>query len=95
MESESEGGQKTCPERSRRIPSPQPPFLPVRSFNEGGPFCPPERSVSVLPREARQWVSFSQKMFEQSCIIPQSKMWDAEHSTFLIVPEVGVEPTIP
>jgi len=27
---ESEGGQKTCPERSRRIPSPQlPSFLPA------------------------------------------------------------------
>ena len=24
---------------------PPTPFLPVRSFNEGGPFCPPERSV--------------------------------------------------
>ena len=31
---ESEGGQKTCPERSRRIPSPQPPsFLPARAFS--------------------------------------------------------------
>ena len=42
-------------------------FLPPNPL----PFCPPERSVSVLPREARQSVkSFVQKMFEQSCIIP-------------------------
>jgi len=41
-------------------------FIPPNPLS----FCPPERSVSFLPREARQWVSFCQKMFEQSCIIP-------------------------
>ena len=54
---ESEGGQK---------------FLPPNPL----PFCPPdlsaevltqaERSVSVLPREARQGVNFFQKRFAQS-----------------------------
>ena len=37
-------------------------FLPPNPL----PFCPPERSVSVLPREARQWVNFFQKRFAQS-----------------------------
>jgi len=41
-------------------------FIPPNPLS----FCPPERQVSFLPREAREWVSFSQKMFEQSCIIP-------------------------
>ena len=34
-------------------------FLPPNPL----PFCPPERSVSVLPRVARQRVSFFQKRF--------------------------------
>jgi len=34
-------------------------FLPPNPL----PFCPPERSVSVLPREARQSISFVQNRF--------------------------------
>ena len=48
----------------------QTPFLPVRSFNEGGPFCPPERSVSAVPPTAGAISrSFVQKRFERRSVI--------------------------
>jgi len=42
------GRAKTCPERSQTDSFPPTPFLPVHSFNEGGPFCPPDLSAEVL-----------------------------------------------
>jgi len=58
-ESESESGQKFL------FPD---PLLPVRSFNEGGPFCPPERSVSAA-RSAAISQGFVQKRFALRSVI--------------------------
>jgi len=58
-ESESESGQKFL------FPD---PLLPVRSFNEGGLFCPPERSVSAA-RSAAISQGFVQKRFALRSVI--------------------------
>jgi len=45
---------------------PPTPFLPVRSFNEGGPFCPPERksfskfSVRIFAKKSSDFVQRSE-----------------------------------
>ncbi|TSC91638.1 MAG: hypothetical protein CEN90_436 [Parcubacteria group bacterium Licking1014_17] len=58
-ESESEGGQKTCPELVEG-------FLPPNPL----PFCPPERSVSAVPPTAGVIIqSFARKRFELRSVI--------------------------
>ena len=54
-ESESEGGQKF-------LPLNPPPASLREALRAGLPFCPPERSVLVLPREARHSVGILFKM---------------------------------